>query len=302
MARPLRVEVEGGLFHVTSRGDGREEIFIDEGDRIVFLGVLERVVARQGWLCHAYCLMGNHYHLLLETPRANLSQGMRQLNGVYTQRFNLRHHREGHVFQGRFRSILVDREGYLLELCRYVVLNPVRANLAGEPADWRWSSYRATVGLEPVPPFLTVDWVLGQFGANRETARMRYREFIREGIGQASPWPNLKGGVFLGDEEFLRGFGSLLEGKGKEDEVPRTQRCAARPSLETLFAPGGIGRTELEARIHRGFTEFGYTQKEMADFLHFHRSTISLMIRRREKKTDISRPDPEVGVRGGWGS
>ena len=136
MARPLRLEFPGAVYHVTSRGNARAAIFLDDEDRPIFLGVLGAVVARFGWLCHAYCLMDNHYHLLLETPDPNLSRGMRQLNGVYTQRFNRRHGRVGHVLQGRFKAILVDRDGYLLELARYLVLNPVRAGRVKDPGRY----------------------------------------------------------------------------------------------------------------------------------------------------------------------
>ena len=151
MARPLRLEFPGAIYHVTARGNARNEIFIDDEDRRLFLDCLGEVVARFGWRCHAYCLMDNHYHLLIETPEGNLSRGMRQLNGVYTQRFNRRHGRVGHVFQGRFKAIVVDRDGYLLELCRYVVLNSMRAGvikkLSATPGAvtrqrWAWPNVR----------------------------------------------------------------------------------------------------------------------------------------------------------------
>ena len=142
MARPLRLEYAGALYHVTSRGDGREAIFLADGDRRLFLEVLAGVWSRFNWTVHAYCLMTNHYHVLVETPDANLSKGMRQLNGVYTQRFNRTYSRSGHVFQGRYKAILAQKEAYLLELARYVVLNPVRARMVRTTADWPWSSYR----------------------------------------------------------------------------------------------------------------------------------------------------------------
>lgn len=129
MARPLRLEFPGAIYHVTARGNARNAIFLDDEDRALFLGGLGEVVTRFGWLCHAYCLMDNHYHLLIETPEGNLSLGMRQLNGIYTQRFNQRHGCVGHVFQGRFKAIVVDRDSYLLELCQYAVLNPIRAGM-----------------------------------------------------------------------------------------------------------------------------------------------------------------------------
>ena len=157
MARPLRLEYEGALYHVTSRGNARESIFLDEGDRSRFLEILADVVDRYGWICHAYCLMTNHYHLLIETPSAGLSRGMQLLNGVYTQWVNRRHDRVGHLLQGRFKAILVEKESHLLELARYVVLNPVRAKMVRSVRAWRWRSYRATAGQTEVPEFLTVD-------------------------------------------------------------------------------------------------------------------------------------------------
>jgi len=160
MARPLRIEFPGGLYHVTARGNGRLAIFADDTDRERFLLVLTSVVSRYHVLCHAYCLMDNHYHMLLETPEANLSRAMRQLNGVYSQAFNRRHQRPGHVLEGRFHARVVDKDAYLHAVCRYIVLNPVRAELVTHPGQWCWSSYRATAGEAPVPAFLTVDWVL----------------------------------------------------------------------------------------------------------------------------------------------
>jgi len=144
MARPLRIEFPGAVYHVTSRDNTRAPIFIDDSDREDFLSILGSVVRRYNWLCHAYCLMGNHYHLIIETIEGNISRGMRQLNGVYTQKFNWKHARTGHIFQGRFKAILVEKESYLLEVSRYVVLNPVRANMVERPEAWRWSNYAAT--------------------------------------------------------------------------------------------------------------------------------------------------------------
>jgi putative transposase len=146
MARPVRLEFGGALYHVTARGDRREAIYEDDVDREHFLDVLGQVVGQFNWCCHAYCLMSNHYHLVIATPDGNLSKGMRQLNGVFTQWSNRRHHRTGHLFQGRYKAILVDADSYLLELTRYVVLNPVRAHVVDSPAKWPWNSYQAVMG------------------------------------------------------------------------------------------------------------------------------------------------------------
>src|SRR5262245_61043517 len=158
MARPLRLQLADGVYHVMARGNARQEIFQDDDDRNRFLADLRAVTRDRGVRCHTFCLMGNHYHLLLETPNANLSLAVRQLNGVYAQAFNRRHQRVGHLFQGRYTSRLVEKESYFLVVCRYIVLNPVRADLVRHPADWAWSSYRAHAGWADPPPFLTMDW------------------------------------------------------------------------------------------------------------------------------------------------
>ena len=171
MARPLRIELPGALYHVTSRGDGREDIYLGDADRRAFLTLLGEVCERFNWWGHAYCLMTNHCHLLVETPDGNLSKGMRQLNGVYTQSTNRRHGLVGHLFQGRFKAILVERDAYLLALARYVVLNPLRAGMVPAAGDWAWSSYRAMVGQASAPAWLETDWLLGQFGEERAGAQ-----------------------------------------------------------------------------------------------------------------------------------
>ena len=198
MARPLRLEFPGAVYHLTARGNARQDVFLDDEDRARFLALLAREIGQQRWRCYAYCLMGNHYHLVIETPEPNLSTGMRRLNGAYTQAFNRGHGSVGHLFQGRYKSILVEREAYLMDLCRYVVLNPVRAGFATRVGDWRWSSYRAT-GLGATPPaWLDAAAVLARFGGDGATARAAYRRFVREGLGAPSPWENLRGQIWLG--------------------------------------------------------------------------------------------------------
>ena len=145
MARPLRIEFPGAVYHITSKGNARLPIFYHFNDKKLFLSTLKQVVDRFNWICHAYCLMDNHYILLIETVDANLSAGMRQLNGVYAQAFNKKHKRVGHLFQGRFKSIHVEQKTYLLELCQYIVVNPVRADMVSSPSKYAWSSYRGLV-------------------------------------------------------------------------------------------------------------------------------------------------------------
>lgn len=226
MARPLRLEHPGALWHVTARGNERSDVFRDDADRREFLAVLGRTVTIYGWRLHAYVLMGNHYHLVVETPEPTLSRGMRDLNGVTTQRFNRRHGRAGHLFEGRFKAILLEREAHLLEVLRYVVLNPVRAGLARSAAAWPWSSYRATAGLVEAPEWLETDWTLEQFGRRPAEARRRYAAFVADGRGAAAyePWGQLRGQVFLGSEAFVREVGRKAGRKVAPKEVPRPQR------------------------------------------------------------------------------
>jgi putative transposase len=226
MARPLRLEFAGALYHVTSRGDGREAIYLSDEDRLAWLEIFAAVCSRFNWVCHAYCLMGNHYHLIVETPDANLSLGMRQLNGVYTQRFNRTHRRVGHVFQGRFKAILVDKDSYLLELSRYVVLNPLRAKMIRKLEYYPWSSYLATCAQASVPAWLHVDAILSQFSAQRSRAIAKYVEFVHERQGLPSVWSALQGQIYLGSEAFLKRVQKLIEEKPTLDEVPKAQQRA----------------------------------------------------------------------------
>ena len=224
MARPLRLEFPGALYHITSRGDRREDIYECKEDWLRFLDVFGQVCDGYNWVCYAYCLMTNHYHILIETPDSNLSKGMRQLNGVYTQGFNRHHNRVGHVFQGRYKAILVDREAYLLELSRYIVLNPVRAQMVRSAREWPWSSYRATIGQVDAPTWLNVAWLLSNFAKRRNKAVSLYKSFVSEGKGQPSPWEALYNQVYLGDEHFFESMLSKLEGDSDDlSEIPSAQ-------------------------------------------------------------------------------
>ncbi len=247
MARPLRLEFPGALYHVTARGNARADIYLDDQDRLVFLDLLGKEVRQQRWRCAAYCLMGNHYHLLLETPEPNLSRGMRRLNGAYTQSFNRRHGRVGHLFQGRYKSILVEKDAHFLELCRYVVLNPVRARMVAAAEDYPWSSYGATAGLADAPDWLDTTGVLEGFADDTAAAADRYRRFVADGAGAAGPWPNLRSQVFLGGEEFLEDVQQRLKDQGADlSNVPQRQQWAARPTAEEV-----IGRVAYHYGISR---------------------------------------------------
>jgi REP element-mobilizing transposase RayT len=230
MVRALRVEFAGALYHVTARGNARQKIFLDDEDRRGFLDLLGKEVEQQGWLCYAYCLMNNHYHLLIETPEPNLVAGMRRFGGVYTQRFNRRHRRVGHLFQGRYKAILVDKDAYLRELCRYVVLNPVRAKAVKKIEQWPWSSYAATVGTEEGPAWLSAKAARALFGT-----RAAYERFVHEGLGQDSPWAQLRGQIYLGGEAFLERMQRRLPARPVRG-VARAHLEPSRPSAAAVEA------------------------------------------------------------------
>jgi putative transposase len=280
MSRPLRIEFDGALYHVTSRGDRQEPIYEDDQDRRGFLDVLGSVVERFRWLCHAYCLMGNHYHLVIGTPEGNLSKGMRQLNGVYTQLSNRRHRRTGHLFQGRYKAILVDRDAYFLEVSRYVVLNAVRAGMVKQPGRWRWSSYNATAGFESCPGWLRAEGLLAQFGRERGLARRRYQEFVGDGIGQESLWRELKGQIFLGDERFVqRTQAKLDDGEANDVNIPRAQRRAPAPGLKQLQAQYKDQKKAIMAAYETG--EYSYQQ--IGNHFGVHFTTVGRIVREPRK-------------------
>lgn len=281
MARPLRIEFPGAIYHVTSRGNARRKIFLNDTDRENFLETLAWVIERFNWVCHAYCLMDNHFHLMIETPDANLSRGMRQLNGVYTQGFNRQHRKVGHLFQGRFKAILVERDSYLLDLARYVVLNPVRARMVKSAKDYAWSSYRPTMGIEPLPPGLSIDWLLGQFAKTTAVARKRYQAFVAAGIGQASPWDNLKGQVLLGSENFVEKIRPQLQATQTLAEVPKRQRRLNRPPLKKLLARFDSKAARNQA-LASAYLEHGYTLAEIGAVVDLHYATVSRIIKASE--------------------
>jgi len=250
----------------------------------MFLDTLEDVTLRYNWLCHAYCLMENHYHLLIDTPDGNLSIGMRQLNGVYTERFNKRHGRVGHLFQGRFKAVLLQKDSHLLEACRYVVLNPVRAERVQRPEEWIWSSYGATAGRMKPHPCLVIDWVLGQFGSERKMAEAGYRRFVRDGIGVESIWHSVRAQSVFGDDDFVDGLGDYVKGKKKIPEIAKSQRFMNKPPLKDIFRSEVLGdRRERDKSIGKAVWEHGYTQREVADHLGIHFTPVSRILRAKDK-------------------
>ncbi|HNB43466.1 MAG TPA: transposase [Burkholderiaceae bacterium] len=286
MARPLRIEFPGAVYHVTSRGDRREPIFADDSDRVALLEVVEQAMARFDAQVLAYCLMGNHYHFVLHTRQPNLSRLMRQVNGVYTQRFNRRHQKVGHLLQGRFKAILVDRDAYLLDVCRYVELNPVRAHMVEAPGDWSWSSYRAHVCAAPTPPWLDSaglhGYLLGhavRSAADHQRAARRYAALVAK-APQTSIWDAaLRQQIYLGDAQFVARMQALAEPRrATARETPRAQR--SRPA--TLQHWLTVCATRDEA-LYRAHTQSGLSMTALAGELGLSVSRVSRLIARVEQ-------------------
>jgi REP element-mobilizing transposase RayT len=275
MSRPLRIEFAGALHHITSRGNARQDIYVDDADRERFMAVLAEACEQYRWRCHAYCLMSNHYHLLVETLEATLSAGMRAVNGVYTQSYNCRHSRVGHLFQGRFKAILVERESYLLELARYIVLNPVRARMVRCASEWPWSSYRATAALCPPHPFLSPELLLGFFGTRLESAVTAYVKFVAAGNNQPSPWDALQNQVFLGSSAFVEEMQRQIDPDRLLDGVPAYQRRAPPRPIEDFVAM----HASRDLAMSEAYRSGHFTLRQIADHFGLSTATVSRVVR-----------------------
>jgi putative transposase len=290
MARPLRIEFPGAVYHVTSRGDRRELIFEDDRDRDGFLGVLGQAMARHEAQILAYCLMGNHYHLVLHTRRANLSVLMRHVNGVYTQTYNRRHGKVGHLFQGRFKAILVDRDAYLLELCRYVELNPVRAGMVQHPGAWAWSSYLAHTAQVESPEWLDTaglhGYLLGHSAANNKDRRQavsRYETLVAAGVGVPLWETGLRQQIYLGNEAFVTRMQALAApSRAGAAEIPKIQRQKAPATPRSLAQWLKVSQNRDEA-IWQACTVSGLSMTQIAQEAGLSLSRVSRVIASQER-------------------
>ena len=266
MARPPRLQFPDAIYHVSARGNERAAIYRNDGDRRHFLELLGDAVRHEHWRVLTYCLMTNHYHLLVQTPVPNLARGMRQLNGVYAQSFNRRHARVGHLFQGRYAARIVQEDAHLLLAVRYVVRNPIRARLCHGPEEWRWSSHRAALGSTPAG-FLDRASLLSYFGPSPGEALERYREHCREAESSALD----RHPLIDGDESFTI---TTLERIERVPGVPRRYFQGPRPALAVLLTSSG--RDAIAAA-----REAGYGVREIARHLGVAPSTISRRLRGR---------------------
>lgn len=284
MARSARVQFPGAVYHISARGNHQENIYFSDQDRKLFLRLLGTAAKRMNWICHAYCLMTNHYHLLLETPDGLLSNGMGYVNGVYTQKINLKYGLSGHLFQERFHSKLVEDNSQFLANVRYIMRNPMDANIVEDAIDWPWSSYRATIGQEKSPDFLMVDQVLSLFGTDRRIAQNYFREFIHiKDKEEALIYMSHITVESIKASTTNRAVPSLDMHRSLRP-LPRKQKIIGRPSLETIFED--IGYYEHEKRnetIVRAYQQYAYSQSEIGNFLGLHRATISRIANKTTK-------------------
>lgn len=287
MSRPLRIQYASALYHITSRGNARQKIFLAEQDYKIFLQTLAGVIKRYNWICYAYCLMPNHYHLLIKTLDPNLSIGMRQLNGNYTQSFNIKHKRVGHLFQGRYKAILVEDENYLYQLIRYIVLNPIRAKLVKTLLSWQWSSHKEMVKNSAPSKYFSKKEVLLLFDKNHNKAKQIYTDYIKAKIEDEKVWEDIKGGFVLGSYEFLQSIKSHLGKNKKLIEFPKRERFANRPSLNELFADGEKSKKQRNSIIHKAFIDYGYTLTEIGKRLNIHYTSISKIVKNVEKRKTL---------------
>ena len=273
MNRPLRIELDNSLYHITARGDRQDKIYRSDNDRLTWLSLLGETCERFNFSVRAYCQMTNHFHILLETANGQLGRGMCHLNGKFSRYFNRTHGLVGHVFQGRYKAIICQTELYEFELSRYIELNPVRAKIVIHPVDWPWSSYAAKMGLVDSPPWLRSDAVLAQFGENRSQARDAYREFVMAGIGGPSPLAAVSNQLILGDELFQASIiGQQID--GDPFEIKRAQRRALALPLRDYF----VEYRDPKEAMAQAYFSLGYSMPEIARHARVSVKTVSRAI------------------------
>ena len=282
MGHPVRIEFPGAVYHIYSRGNRKENIFLDNDDRKLFLEIFSEISERNSWMCHAYCLMGNHYHLLLEIPHGILAPGMQHLNSLYARKFNRKHIMVGHLFQGRYKADLILDSNRFLLTARYICRNPVEASIVEDASQWPWSSYRATIGLCRVPDFLMVDIVLSCLDEDISRAQQYFNELVHLDLSEEGK-DNLEFAVpDRIKPDPIAQIRTLVDIRQSVAPVARNQRMISRPKLEELF-----GKTKRGQRITRNriiwdaYKLYGYSQSEIGRFLDLNQATISRIINKK---------------------
>lgn len=299
MARQLRIEFEHALYHITSRGNLRDKIFYEDRDRERFLQIISRTKDRYGFVLHAYALMDNHYHLLMETPKANLSQIMQNINTSYTVYVNRKYQRSGHLFQGRFKGIIVDKDGYLMALSRYIHLNPVRAKVVRRPGDYPWTSYRAFMGKGAGGALADTGDTFLYFSKKKKKAMKAYREFVEGEEGrEENPFEKLEAGLFLGDNRFRAKLLRQMNEVKIDDEVPQAKRLRKKVSVDAMIkvcesfygksreglVRRGKGKRERQVAIYLSKVMSGGNNKEIGRYFGIKGSAVSEVIKRIEER------------------
>lgn len=294
MARPLRITYPGAFYHVTSRGNERKDIFKSQRDRERFLEYLESATQRYNAVIHVYCMMDNHYHLLLETPSGNLPQIMRHLNGAYTTYFNVKRKRSGHLFQGRYKAILVDIDEYAKELSRYIHLNPVRAKMVAIPEAYTWSSYQFYIGKQKSPEWLYIDFILSYFGKKVSIAQNNYQQFVTEIISKKydNPLDDVISSTLLGSPDFIAFIkDKYLSGKEPDKDIPALKELTEKVSVQDIFdeVEFVFGKESVLARNVKMYLCQRYTGEKLkviGKYFGISESGVSQASRRISQKSD----------------
>ena len=274
MARQLRIEYPNALYHITSRGNERRPIFRSDRDRLAFLAFLGIAAIRFGWSVTAWVLMTNHFHLVIQTPEPNLSRGMQWLNGKYAGWFNKRHGRVGHLFQGRFKTRLIDGQTYFKRVIRYVILNPVRAKMVEHPRDCRWSSYRATAGLEDAPSWFDLASALHPFDDEVPAAQASYQAFVETALGSTERlWDEVENGMYLGAPGWVKKMREMVESRPRSTDYPLKQRAVGRPKMHQIIAAVAQRSNVSPASLQR---RGGGYLRSLAAWLGWHEGLLTL--------------------------
>lgn len=277
MARPLRLSFQGATYHITVRGNAKRIIFYTDKDRSHFLSLLRKTTEQYRWRVFAYCLMGNHYHLFIETTQANISQSMHFLNAKYAKFFNRTHNKVGHVFQGRYKAKLVDTEAYALELIRYIILNPVRAGKVRRPSQWPWSSYNATIARQLT--FIEQSWILNQFSASEFEARQEFMYYIYDGIGKNSLFRTKRLPEIVGTPAYIDDIRSRFQKSKRNLEVSRIDQNQLFIPLDELFTKRVLrDKQERNRRIVQARVDYCYPIKEIAECVGLHYASVSRIV------------------------